>query len=421
MSAELFSFSTPNPPLPTEEDTLAALCLIRSRRVGATTWLRLVGDQGSPAAALASLPQVAAAAGMADYTPCPEGVARAELRAGQKAGARLLIHGFADYPAALLDLADAPPVLWALGDTALLSRPMVALIGARNASSLGLRMARHLAAGLAEAGLVTIAGLARGIDTAVHESSIATGTIAVQAGGVDRIYPAENRALAEAIATKGLRLSEGPMGAEPQARHFPQRNRIISGLSRAVVVVEAAQQSGSLITARLGLDQGREVLAVPGHPFDGRAAGCNALIRDGATLIRGVDDVLTALGLPPREHPHAPGPDPLPPVEGRAPDHPHQRPGLRERVRGALNTPASTLAGQGLQRLAAAVRPAPAAAPALALHQRILDMLGPSPVQEDQLLRDLALPVADLSPALLELELSGDIRRAPGGMLSRAL
>jgi len=170
-------------------------------------------------------------------------------------------------------------------------------VGARNASSLGLRMARRLAEGLGAAGQVVVSGLARGIDAAAHEAALATGTVAVMAGGVDVIYPEENADLAAQIAAKGCLVAEHPPGLQPQTRHFPLRNRIISGLSRAVVVVEAAARSGSLITARDAADQGREVLAVPGHPFDARAAGCNMLLRDGATLVRHVGDVTEALGL----------------------------------------------------------------------------------------------------------------------------
>lgn len=413
MKTELFSFNTPNTPHPTEEDALAALRLIRSRRVGATTWLRLVREHGSTQAALDALPAVAAASGLTDYTPCPEGVACAEWRAGAKAGARLLIHGLPGYPAALSDLTDAPPVLWAIGDLSLLNRPMIALVGARNASSLGTRMAQHLARELGGAGMVIVAGLARGIDTAAHQAALATGTIAVQAGGVDHVYPAENRDLAQAIARQGLRLSEGPIGAEPQARHFPQRNRIVSGLSQAVVVIEAAQKSGSLITARLALDQGREVMAVPGHPFDARAAGANALIRDGAGLVRGAADVLAALGREAAPRPAAPA-APAPAEMA----HPHQTARLRDRIQQALNTPPGSLAAQGLRQV---LRAAQTTGTIAQLHQQILDRLGPSPLHEDELLRDLAVPITMFSPALLDLELQGAVLRAPGGLLSRGV
>jgi DNA processing protein len=336
-----------------------------------------MAEHGSASRALAALPEVARAAGVADYHLCPEGVVRAELKAGRAAGARLLACGEPGYPAALAALDDAPPLLWALGESALLHRPLVALVGARNASSLGLRMARSLSAALAEAGCVVVSGLARGIDAAAHGAALEGGTVAVMAGGVDVLYPAENTRLAEEIVAQGgLRLSEQPMRMQPLARHFPVRNRIISGMASAVVVVEAAVKSGSLITARAALDQGREVMAVPGHPLDGRAGGCNLLIRDGARLVRNAEDVLEQL---PREA-VAP-PPPAPPAE---PD-PRQR--------------------QALQQAAA-------------LHQQILDRLGPSPVSEDQLIRDLGAGAKAVSPALTDLELDGRVQRQPGGLLS---
>lgn len=270
----------------------------------------------------------------------------------------------------------------------MLERPMISLVGARNASSLGGRMARSLAQNLGEAGYVVVSGLARGIDTAAHEAALNTGTVAVQAGGVDEIYPAQNARLASAIAERGLRLSEQPMGRRPQARDFPKRNRIIAGLSRAVVVVEAAAKSGTLITAQDALDFGREVLAVPGHPFDARSSGCNRLIRDGALLIRDAADILDA----------------LPPLEQAA----------------APATPAPTL-----QQAMAELPPPPPKRRRLAetnaLHQKILSRLGPSPTSESDLIRDLGLPPQDLSPALTDLELEGAIQRQPGGLLSRTL
>lgn len=369
------------------EDPAEWLRLIRSRRVGPVTFHRLVAEHGSVAAALSALPEVARAAGVENYAVCPVEVVRHEMAQGRLAGARLLYWGGPDYPAALMDLPDAPPVLWALGDVSLLSRPMVAMVGARNASSLGLRMARRLAEGLGQAGQVVVSGLARGVDAEAHSAALDSGTVAVMAGGVDVVYPEENAELAAQIAAKGCRVSEQPMGLVPQTRHFPQRNRIVSGLARAVVVVEAAARSGSLITARAAADQGREVLAVPGHPFDARAAGCNMLLRDGATLVRSAHDVLEAIGLPaagiaasptPAYTPE-PIPDPLPgPV-------PHRRP---------------------LSDIAA-------------VHSQILARLGPSPLAEDQLIRDLAMPPSALAPALVALELEGRILRQSGGLLSR--
>jgi DNA processing protein len=362
-------------------DRLDRLRLSRSRRVGAVTFHRLMAEHGSAGAALAALPGIASAAGVEGYEVCPPRVAEAELKQGRAFGARLVLHGEAGYPRLLSALPDAPPALWVTGDAALLDQPALAMVGARNASSLGVRMARRLALGLVEAGFVVVSGLARGIDTAAHAAALEGqgGTVAVMAGGIDVIYPPENEALAREIAARGCRISEHPPGLVPQARHFPLRNRIVSGLCRAVVVVEAAAKSGSLITARSALDQGREVMAVPGHPFDARAAGCNLLIRDGAVMVRGAADVLEALGAP---GPSARADDRLPVLPG--PEAP-QRP-LKE---------------------------------VALLHSMILSRLGPSPLAEDQLLRDLKVSPAELAPELLNLELEGQISRQPGGLLTR--
>ncbi|WP_299898600.1 DNA-processing protein DprA [uncultured Ruegeria sp.] len=367
--------SSNHPPLPptTEEDRFSWLRLLRSRKVGPATFRRLLREHGSAQNALAALPEMARAAGITGYETCPPGVIEAELKAARAAKARLLCLGSADFPTTLNDLNDAPPLLWAVGDVSLLQKPSIAMVGARNCSSLGARMARGLASELGSKGYVVVSGLARGIDTAAHMAALETGTVAVMAGGVDVIYPAENTELARDIASRGLRLSEQPMGVTPQARHFPRRNRIISGLAQAVVVVEAAAKSGSLITARDALDQGREVLAVPGHPFDARAAGCNLLIRDGATLVRSADDVIEAL---PRTNDLVSLP-PEPPS-------------------------------------------APIARPARDLHVQILERLGPSPIAEDQLLRDITVSAGELGPALIDLELDGRIQRQPGGLLSLA-
>jgi DNA processing protein len=380
MAEGLFFLHPPFTPPTTEDDRSSWLRLIRSRRVGAVTFHRLLAEHGSASAALAALPGIARAAGIEDYSICPMGVVQHELTQARACGARLLCFGAPDYPASLADLPDAPPILWAQGDMSLLNRPMVALVGARNASSLGLRMARRLAESLGAAGHVIVSGLARGIDAEAHAAALPTGTVAVQAGGVDVIYPEENSDLAARIATEGCRISEQPMGTTPQARHFPLRNRIVSGLARAVVVVEAAARSGSLITARTALDQGREVLAVPGHPFDARAAGCNILIRDGAILVRGAEDVIEVIGTASL----APAPVPRPT---------------------GVVTPLR--------------RPDPGpSAPLADLPARILACLGPSPLAEDQLIRDLGLPPARVLPELLTLELEGHIRRQPGGLIS---
>ena len=344
---------------------------------------RLMTEHGSAQNALAALPELARAAGIEDYEICPSGIIDAEIKAAKAAKARLLCLGSDDYPPLLAELPDAPPFLWVMGDIDRLKKPMIALVGARNASSLGLRMARGLARELGKEGFTVVSGLARGVDAAAHEAALDTGTVAVMPGGVDVIYPAENARLAHDIARKGVRVSEQPMGLQPQSRHFPGRNRIISGLARAVVVIEAAARSGSLITARDGLDQGREVLAVPGHPFDARAAGCNMLIRDGATLVRSAEDVMAALS--PLVEDAAPPPKAVQPPLPHMPPPPDRR-GLAETAR---------------------------------LHSQILDRLGPAPLAEDQLVRDLDLPAQSVAPALVDLELEGRIKRESGGLLSR--
>lgn len=394
-----------------DDDPVDRLRLIRSRRVGAVTFHRLVAEHGSVRAALAVLPDVARAAGVEDYTPCPVEVVRHEMTQARLAGARMLVPGGPGYPAGLENMPDAPPVLWVRGDVSLLTRPMVAMVGARNASSLGLRMARRLSVALGEVGQVVVSGLARGIDAEAHEAALATGTVAVMAGGVDVIYPEENAALAARIAQAGCMLSEQPMGMAPQARHFPLRNRIIAGMARAVVVVEAAARSGSLITARDALDLGREVLAVPGHPFDARAAGCNMLIRDGAVLVRGAEDVMEAIGL---SADALAGPAAVPGATGMGVA---QATAAQAGVSDAGSERGAASAGFG-----GLPGPVPAARPLVeiaALHGMILDRLGPSAVAEDQLIRDLDLPTETVARELVALEMEGRVLRQAGGLLSR--
>lgn len=284
----------PNPPND-EAEALHWLRLIRSPRVGPVSFRKLLAKFGSAREALEALPEHARSTGDPDYSVASLRSVETEYRTGVKARARLLAIGEDDYPQALSTLHDAPPLIWAIGDVELAKKPAIGLVGARNASALGQRTARALAIGLGKAGHVIVSGLARGIDSAAHSASLDTGTIAVFAGGVDVHYPSENSQLGEAIQKTGLCISEAPMGLHPHARHFPRRNRLISGLACGLVVVEAATKSGSLITARDALDQGREVMAVPAHPFDSRAGGCNQLIRDGATLVRNAEDVLRAL------------------------------------------------------------------------------------------------------------------------------
>ena len=369
------SYPTLPPPL-SEENRISWLRLLRSRRVGVSTFFKLMREHGTAEACLEALPALASASGVTSYKTCSRTTALAEYRAAQAAGATMVCIGDAAYPSDLAMLSDAPPFLWCIGDATLLQRPMVALIGARNASSLGSRMAQKLAHDLTDAGYVVVSGLARGIDTAAHVGALDGGTVAVQAGGVDIVYPRENADLAHKIERQGLRISEGPMGMQPQARHFPQRNRIVSGLSRATIVVEAASKSGSLITARTALDQGRDVLAVPGHPFDARASGTNMLIRDGAPLVRGIDDILEVIGEAPEL------------VTMTLPQNGFSEPAPR-----------------GLRVMAA-------------LHSQILSRLSPSPVSEDQLIRDLDAPASAVSGELVLLEADGQVERAPGGLLS---
>ena len=374
MAKDLSPSTHPLTPPLTEEEWLSWLRLLRSRRVGVTTFFRLMAEHETAAAALRALPEVAAKAGVEKYRPCSEAEAREEWQTARVTGAKPLAFGSSIYPDLLTRIPDPPPILWCLGNADLLQKPMIALVGARNASSLGTRMARKLSGELGEAGFVVVSGLARGVDTAAHLAALESGTIAVMAGGVDVIYPAENAVLGQEIGEKGLRISEIPMSVTPQARHFPRRNRIISGLAKAVVVVEAAAKSGSLITARTALDQGREVLSVPGHPFDARASGCNLLIRDGAVLVRSAADVIEALESPATAPKEKPAPRPSAPAP---------KPDIAE------------------------------------LHRQILDRLGPSPVPEDQLIRDLNAPAGAVSPEIATLELEGRIKREPGGLLTK--
>ncbi|MGB0497160.1 MAG: DNA-processing protein DprA [Rubricella sp.] len=360
-----------------DEDLLATLRLARSERIGPSTFRRLVREHGSAQRALEALPSRAARAGQRGYRPAEIPSVRAEMSRAADAGAAALILGRAPYPQHLAALEDAPAILWAIGRVELLASSGIAIVGARNASAIGQRFARDLAAGIGAAGHVVVSGLARGIDTAAHEASAPTGTIAILAGGVDVIYPRQNTGLYHRLAAEGLILSEAPMGFQPLARHFPKRNRIVSGLSRAVVLIEAAERSGSLITARLALEQGREVMAAPGNPFDPRAAGCNALIRQGATLVRDARDVLDELDTGPRPH-----------LSAEAAFH---------------ETTGLWLGDEPLPET---------------LHQTVQGLVSTTPIPEDVLIRQLGEPAAVVLAALTDLELAGAIRRHPGGMVS---
>ncbi len=377
MAKDLSPSTHPLTPPLTEEEWHFWLRLLRSRRVGVSTFFRLMGEFGSAQVALAALPSIAADAGVKNYQPCSQKAAEDEWHRARQAGAVPIAFGSPDYPDTLAQIPDPPPFLWCLGNAELMRKPIIAVVGARNASSLGTRMARKLSKELGEEGFVVVSGLARGIDAAAHHASIDTGTIAVMAGGVDVVYPTENAVLAQEIEGAGLRISEIAMSQQPFARHFPRRNRIVSGIARAVVVIEAAAKSGSLITARTALDQGRDVMAVPGHPFDPRGSGCNMLIRDGATLVRGAADVIDALNTPAV----------VSPTQAPATKEPPAKPAFTQRVAD--------------------------------LHKQILDRLGPNPVPEDQLIRDLACDASVVSPEITTLEIEGKVRREPGGMLAR--
>ena len=357
----------------TQADYIQWIRLIRSRRVGPATFHRLMRTHGSVEAAIDALPGIAKQAGVQNYAPCPFDVAEAELLEAQQKGYRLICFGSSDYPALLADTNDAPPLLWAKGNITCLAKPSIALVGARNASSLGRRMTHMMAEGLAEAGFSVISGLARGIDAAAHTASLKHGTIAVVAGGLDVYYPRENQQLYQDIPENGILLTEQPAGLIPQARHFPMRNRIIAGMAQAVVVMEGAARSGSLITARNALDIGREVMAVPGHPFDGRAAGCNFLIRDGAILVRSANDVIEAISLP-------------------------------EQVVDEKIIPQNKVMDT----------------PTAEAHAKILNLLGTTAVTEDIVIRDSGLPARSVSQHLMDLELQGRIERHPGGLLAIA-
>ncbi|MEO1536603.1 MAG: DNA-processing protein DprA [Pseudomonadota bacterium] len=374
MAKDLSPSTHPLTPPLKEEEWHSWLRLLRSRRVGVSTFFRLMKEFGSANAALDALPGVAAEAGVKDYRACSMEAIQDEWWRAKQCGARPVAIGSAEYPANLAQIPDPPPFLWCIGDIAMMQRPMIALVGARNASSLGTRMARKLAKELGEAGYIVVSGMARGVDAAAHHAALETGTIAVMAGGVDVVYPVENTVLAQEIEERGLRISEIAMSAQPFAGHFPRRNRIVAGMASAVVVVEAAAKSGSLITARTALDQGRDVLAVPGHPFDPRASGCNMLIRDGGTLVRSASDVIEAL-TEPRQIQEIE--EPTPPPRALSP---------------RIND----------------------------LHAQILERLGPNPVPEDQLIRDLKCDAALVSPEISTLEVEGKIRREAGGMLARA-
>lgn len=354
------------------------LQLIRTETVGPITFAKLVSRFGSAGAALAALPDLARRSGRREaIRPARRDEAVAEIARAAACGARLVASCEPDYPAALRAIADPPPLVYLRGHGALLRKAGVAVIGARNASAAGRKIARQLAEGLGRSDAVVVSGLARGIDSAAHEAALASGTIAVVAGGVDVVYPPENADLMARIAEEGLIVSERAPGTEPTARDFPRRNRLISGLSRGVIVVEAAAKSGTLITARFALEQGREVFAVPGSPLDPRCQGSNGLLRQGAALVECAEDVIAVLA--------------------------EQTRGAREVGNdGAWNAdagPEQTSDAELTARTRRAVREA----------------LGFTPMHRDEILREIDAPASYIADALLELVLGGEAEEHPGG------
>jgi len=303
------------------------------------------------------------------------------MDAADEIGAKFLMSCEDDYPHYLKMLSPPPPVISCLGDISLFSRPGIAIIGSRNASAMGLRFARQLSHELAEMGYVIISGLARGIDASAHSAAITGGTIAVLGGGVDHIYPQQNRELYHDIAAKGCLVSESPIGYRATARDFPRRNRIISGLSRGVVVIEAAERSGTLITARYALEQNREVMAVPGSPLDPRSKGCNRLIQQGAALIESAEDVKNIL-------------EQLPPPRLMEPDN--------------NSYDGDVFDWKGASQTIEAAKP------------KLLQLLSPSLTPRDEIIRHAGLPIQIANAALLELELNGDIISDIDGRIARS-
>jgi DNA processing protein len=365
------------------QDLIDAWRLARTEGVGPITYRRLHARFGTAAAALDALPRLARAGGRTASLAIPNADAAAqEFDRLQRIGAGLLALGQPGYPPLLAALEDAPPLIAVQGDIALLAMPSVALVGGRNASANGQRMAESLAAALARH-VVVVSGMARGIDAAAHAGALTTGrTVAVVAGGLDIPYPPEHAALQRRIAETGAVVAEAPLGTAPQARHFPRRNRIIAGLALGVVVVEAALRSGSLITARLAQEAGREVFAVPGSPTDPRARGANDLLRQGAVLTEAAEDVLDNL--------------PAHPISAPCPATAPAIPGLAD---SAASTTLDCL------------HPA-------AIRSQVIDLLGPSPTPVDDVVRRCQLSPAAVMAALLELELAGRLDMLPGNRVA---
>ncbi|WP_219893376.1 DNA-processing protein DprA [Aquisediminimonas profunda] len=361
----------------TGQDLLDRLRLIRSANIGPVTYFQLIRRFGSPGAALAALPELASRGGGKAPRLADMSTIVGEVETVERLGARYLFLGQGLYPPLLAEIDSAPPALIVRGDLAILEQPAVAIVGARNASAAAMRFASRLAQDLADAGVAVVSGLARGIDTSAHRGALATGaTVGVIASGIDIAYPPENAELQEKIAAQGILIAEQPPGREPLARHFPSRNRIIAGMSQGTVVVEAAPKSGSLITARLANECGREVMAVPGSPLDPRAQGCNLLIREGATLIQSASDVLEMI-----------------------------RPIYGNRMKSAQ--PPFQAEPENSE-------------PTDEERQAVWDLLSLTPVSVDEIIRQAAMHPAAVQLILLELEIAGRLERHAGGRVSCA-
>lgn len=386
----------------TDEQRLDWLRLIRSEKIGPRTFRALVNRFGGAGPALDALPEVARQSGRLMLKVFSRAEAEAEMARAARLGVRFVAMGEPEYPKILQAIDTAPPLVAVRGSLDVLSRPAVAIVGSRNASAAGLTFTERLARDLGRADYVIVSGLARGVDTRAHRATLQTGTVAVLAGGHESIYPAENEALAASIIEGGgAVLSEMPIGWEPRGRDFPRRNRIVSGLSYGVVVVEAARRSGSLITARFALDQGREVFAVPGSPLDPRAEGTNDLIREGATLCAEASHVITAL-----EAIVASGPE-----TGGSVEEPG-RPTWSEALWDELDLPGVEGAPHSEM---GAFEPEPEA---FAGAVSIVDLLGPSPVAIDDLVRQSGLSIRIVQTSLLELEIAGRLERHGGNAVS---
>ncbi len=359
-------------------EKLAWLRLIRSERVGPITFYKLLEQFGTAEAALRALPDLAKRGGAKRFKICSLRDAEAEIEQVTAIGATLVARGESDYPPLLARIEDAPPLLFVLGHPHLLRKKTIGIVGTRNASLNGNRIASSFASTFGEAGYLVSSGLARGVDGSAHEGALSTGTVAVLAGGVDVTYPKEHQKLYERIVETGVIISEMPIGTVPQARHFPRRNRIISGAARAIVVIEAAKRSGSLITARMAAEQNREVFAVPGSPLDPRAKGTNELIRQGAHLAESAEEIIQILNeqfMSPLSEPE--------PFEIKQQNKPQPDPveikSARREVKNILNT---------------------------------------SPVSVDEIIRRCHMSPAVVSTILLEIELAGRLERHPGNQVS---